>query len=490
MGDQPISSDPAPAVLIVGLGPAGLDRLPASTLDLLMDPQRRVILRTLSHPAAAQLAAGREVESCDDLYEASETFEDVYDAIARRVLAAAPVVYAVPGSPYLGELAVGRIVAAGDSVVVMPAESFLDAVLAAVGYDPLDRGLQLLDGHQLPTPLNLALPTVIGHLDAPMVMADVAARLGRVMGGDGGVTMVVDAGSPDQQVWTGPLDDLPADLASFRTSMFVDTAAGGLAGAVATMWRLRRECPWDRSQTHQSLIPNLVEESYELADALAALPSDEAADAEPDWMAYTAVEEELGDVLLQVLFHAGIAAQAGVFDIDDVGEALRQKLVRRHPHVFGEVDASTPEEVKTNWHSIKQGEKGPDTSLLGGVPEGLPATVRAERLQSAAATIGFDWPDARPVIAKLEEEIGELAAVIDDPERAGAELGDLLFTAVNLARHIGADPETVLRQASQRFAARFAMMEAMGPLEGLTLAELDARWDLAKAGEGTGPSGR
>jgi tetrapyrrole methylase family protein/MazG family protein len=469
-------------IVVTGLGPGDFDRIPSPVRDILLDPERKVIVRTRHHPAARQLAEIREVIFCDDLYESSEVFAEVYDAIADRVLTAAnvgPVVYAVPGSPMVGEFAVRTLLDSGADIEVIHAESFVDAVLAEVGYDPLDRGLQILNGHQLPEPLVLDKPTIIAHLDRPEILAEVAARVDRVLPEESTVRVFSGLGSVDAVASEAVPSEVDSSLAGFRTSMFIDAEPGGLIGAVHTMMRLREECPWDREQTHQSLMKNLVEESFELIEAVGRLPQ-----GDPDWVAYAAVEDELGDVLLQVLFHAVIARQAGAFDIDDVAEVMRQKLVRRHPHVFGDVEVGSAEEVKSNWDRIKEEERGSASeSALDRVTSGVPALHRASKIQNRAAKVGFDWEEATQVIPKVREELGELEEVLTDPARAQQELGDVLFSVVNLARHLGLDPEIALGQATDRFEARFRRMETEGPLDGLDLDGLNQRWDRAK-GEG------
>jgi MazG family protein len=251
--------------------------------------------------------------------------------------------------------------------------------------------------------------------------------------------------------------------------MFIDPTPGGMVGAIQVMARLREECPWDRKQTHESLVKNLIEEAYELVEAIGSGSEGQ-------------LEDELGDVLLQVLFHSNIARQAGAFDIEDVAEALRQKLVRRHPHVFGNVEVEDAEEVKANWEQIKETERGEARqSLLDGVPVGMPALERAAKIQRRAADIGFDWPQAAPVLDKLFEEVEELREAVAEMNRVPEELGDVLFTVVNLARHLNVDPELALRGATERFISRFEAMEKMGgPLAGLSLAELDELWERAK----------
>lgn len=468
-------------ITVAGLGPAGLDRVPENIKSVLLDPERTVIARTERHPAARELAGLRPVDFCDHLYEGEHTPEEVYRRIVERVVEAStagPVVYAVPGSPLVGEFAARRLIERGVVEEVLTAESFLDAILLEVGYDPLDRGLQILDGHNLPSPLALDKPTVIAHLSTPQVLAEVCAALGRVLPEEAELTVLVEAASPTgRSVRTHP-DHVDPSLAGDRTSLFIDTEPGGLIGVVHTMRRLRQECPWDREQTHQSLVKNLIEESYELVEAISRLD-----DGDVDWVRYSVVEDELGDVLLQVLFHASIARQAGAFDIDDVAEVLRRKLVRRHPHVFGSVEAGSAGEVKANWDRIKEEERGdasPPDSALTGVPAGIPALQRASKVQNRAAKVGFDWDDALQVLPKLGEELAELESALGGDGDVQSELGDLLFSAVNLSRHLGVDPELALRRAVGRFEDRFRRMEAQGPLQGLDLEALDERWEQAK----------
>jgi MazG family protein len=215
-------------------------------------------------------------------------------------------------------------------------------------------------------------------------------------------------------------------------------------------------------------VKNLIEETYELVEAIGSGSEGQ-------------LEDELGDVLLQVLFHSNIARQTGAFEIEDVAEVLRQKLVRRHPHVFADVEVDDAEEVKANWEQIKEAERGEARqSLLDGVPVGIPALERAAKIQRRAAEVGFDWPQAAPVLDKLSEEVEELREAVVQLNRVPEELGDVLFTVVNLARHLTVDPELALRGAIDRFISRFEEMEMMGPLEGLSLAELDERWEKAK----------
>ena len=230
-------------------------------------------------------------------------------------------------------------------------------------------------------------------------------------------------------------------------------------------------CPWDLQQTHETLRPSLIEESAEVLDAI------ESGDL-------ANLREELGDLLLQVVFHAQLARENGDFDINDVVQTINEKLVRRHPHIFGDVKADDAATVKANWDAIKAREKAErgeiQTSILGEVPTELPALASALKISKRAAKVGFEWPDEAGVIEKLREEVGEVedALAHESRERVAEELGDLLFTVVNLARWRGIDPELALRDNNRKFRGRFEQMEAQAALRGWDLESLDeAQWD-------------
>ena len=475
----------AAPLAIVGLGPAGLDRLSHRALALLDDPQRTVLCRTLRHPAAAELAARRDVLSCDDLYETADSFDDVYAAIADRVLGSAgPVVYAVPGSAVVGERAVTEIRKRAGAEVI-PGESFLDLVYVEAGIDPINTPVKILDGRDLPDPLVFDAALIIAQVDRSEVLGDAAAELSRVLPDETPVLVLDRLGDIDQVVISLPLCELSSFEPGERTSLFLHPEPAGWYGLVVTNRILRRECPWDRKQTHHSLVSHLIEETYETVDSLRALPA-EAPGGDPDYGAYAEVEEELGDLLLQVVFHATLASEVGAFDVEEVAETTRRKLVHRHPHVFGAVVAEDAETVITNWETIK-GEEKRRESLMDDIPTAMPALVRADKMQRRAKSVGFDWQDPAPVFAKIREELDELAAESDDPVRATEEFGDLLFAAVNLSRHLGVDPELALAGASDRFESRIRHMEAAADASGkalgdMDLDELDAMWEQAKEG--------
>jgi len=252
-----------------------------------------------------------------------------------------------------------------------------------------------------------------------------------------------------------------------------------IAEVLAIMARLRdpqRGCPWDVAQDFRSIAPHTIEEAYEVVDAI------ESGDLD-------GLRDELGDLLLQVVYHARMAEEEGRFDFDEVARGLADKLVRRHPHVFGDAELAGAAEREQVWEQEKAAERArkgeDDTSALAGVTLGLPALARAQKLQKRAARVGFDWPDARGAAAKVDEELAEIESAGDDPQALEAEVGDLLFAAVNLARHHGVDAETALRRAAERFERRFRGVEERLAGAGRTAAEssleeLEAHWQAVK----------
>jgi tetrapyrrole methylase family protein/MazG family protein len=257
-----------------------------------------------------------------------------------------------------------------------------------------------------------------------------------------------------------------------------DARLEGLGRILDVMDKLRGEggCPWDREQDHRTLRPFLIEETYELLEAL-----DEGDDRE--------IEAELGDLLFQIVFHARLGQERGVYDAGSVGAAIARKLVTRHPHVFGDAKVSSSREVLATWEENKKKLEG-RKSVLDGVPRALPALLRAQRLQEKASRVGFDWKEPRGPSAKLEEEAREVRERLEKGDLRGAalELGDMLFAIVNVARHLEVNAEDALREAAAKFERRFRRVEAMAEaaghdLKGKSIEELDALWEKAKAEE-------
>jgi len=477
-----------PRVTIVGLGPAGPEYVTDHTRAEIARVAHRY-LRTARHPSAGLVP---DPITFDDVYEAADTFADVYAEITDRLVAAAhehgEVLYAVPGSPLILERTV-RSLLADDRIecIVHPAMSFLDVIYARLGIDPIESAVTLIDGHEFATAAaGLSGPLLVAHTHANWVLSDIKLAVENATG-DEQVIIVQRLGSPDECITHTTWADMDRTVeADHLTSIYIPHLAAPVGAELVRFHQLartlREQCPWDQEQTHQSLVRYLLEETYEVVDALQALDPDDPTTDE-------ALIEELGDLLYQIEFHATIAEQEGRFTMADVAQGVHDKLVRRHPHVFGDVVAEDTTTVLSNWDAIKQQEKG-RTSIFEGVPHSLPSLSYADAVQRKAAKVGFDWPDVDGALPKIAEETAEVRAAADgdDPQAVHEELGDLLFAVVNVARHLGVEPEAALRAATHKFRARFEQVEVLArdrkidlKTAGLTL--LDALWDDVKSRE-------
>jgi tetrapyrrole methylase family protein/MazG family protein len=442
----------------------------------------------------AALPAACRRQSFDALVEQATDFAQVHQTIAREVVALGRrpqgVVYAVPGDPRLAEATVPLVleIAAAESLAVrvISGLSFVEPVLGALGLDG-GAGLQIADALVVAVrhhpPLDPDRPALIGRIDSRALASGVKQALANQYPPDHPVQLVRAAGTPEARVETLPLSEIDRrDENAGLTVLYVPPLprAGGFETFQETIAHLRAPegCPWDREQTHASLRPYLLEETYEVLDAI-------------DSGNVAALREELGDLLLQVVLQTQIAVDEETFRMPDVIAGITAKIIRRHPHVFGDVSVSSVEDVKRNWDAIKQGERGADAkpreSILDGVPRSTPALAQAEMYGARAARVGFDWPDVSGVLDKIAEELRELAAAADDRARE-AEFGDLLLALVNAARWLKIDPESALRAANARWAARFRHMERLARDQGrslrdLSLDEWDRLWVAAKIAE-------
>ena len=491
-------------VVVVGLGPAGADLvLPAARAVLARIPRRFV--RTSRHPAVGDLAAeGISFESFDALYESAASIDGVYEDIVQRLQAeaeAGDVVFAVPGSPTVGERSVAllrRVL--GPRVDVVPGLSFVDLAWTRLGVDPTD-GARVADGQALPAALP-AGPVLISHCHSRLVLSDVKLALLERLDGDATVTVLQRLGLPDETVSQLALGALDRDVEpDHLTCVFATVPPGGPGAAwerlVALVERLRAPggCPWDAAQTHHSLARHLVEEAYEVIEAIEALPA--SAPGGPDAIpegAYEALEDELGDLTIQVVLHATFAREAGAFTVTDVLDRIHDKLVRRHPHVFGDAEASTADQVMANWEQIKRAEKGA-ASLMDGVPKGLPSLLYTHKLYRKAASAGMQWDPPAETVARAAAELEALAALLDggggaDGDRgspdgvavaaeAEARLGEVLGAVVHLARLAGADAESAMRGWAARFRDRFQSMERLAAARGVALEATEPATRLA-----------
>jgi tetrapyrrole methylase family protein/MazG family protein len=495
-------------IIVVGLGSGDEDQLTLGVWKKLQ-AAKQLYLRTDQHPMVHMLARnGIAYESFDTLYESNEQFEQVYEAIASALLAKAAacaladnfgsatgeIVYAVPGHPMVAEKTVQllkeRCPQQGIQLTVLGGESFLDQAFLRLGFDPIE-GFQMLNGSDLSVySLNPQLHTVIAQVYDTYTASDVKLTLMELYPDEQEIVVGHALGvEGEEMIHRIPLYELDhlqdfgnlslvwvprSDEEHLRNRTFARLHE------IVDILRSPEGCPWDREQTHQSLRKNLIEEAYEVLETF-----DED---DPDHMA-----EELGDLLLQVMLHAQIEAETGSFNVWDVIATLNEKLLRRHPHVFGEATAGDSAEALVNWNQIKQEEKrkkGMDLEqlpLLSGVPRELPGLMKAYKLQKKASAVGFDWNRLEDVIDVVQSEWAELLEAIDSLSKAEQqeELGDLLFAVVNLARFLRIEPEEAMEEANCKFFGRFGYIEQQLRLKGKNLVETDlqemeALWQEAK----------
>jgi tetrapyrrole methylase family protein / MazG family protein len=423
-------------IVVVGLGPAGPDLLTGEAQAAIARIPHR-FLRTTRHPAAVAVP---EATSFDDRYEAEVTMDAVYRGIVEDLVVAAEehgeVLYAVPGSPTVAEHTV-ELLRADDRVElsVLASVSFLDLAWDRLGVDPLASGARLVDGHDFAVvAAGASGPLLVGQCDRVTVLSDI--KLSVEEGPT--VTVLQRLGLPGEAVTEVAWSDLdrivePDHLTTLWIPGLAAPVAAELQRFVEVVRRLRVECPWDREQTHQSLTRHLIEESYEVLDAIELLESDEDD-------GYVALEEELGDLLFQVVFHATLGAEEGRFTLADVARGIHDKLVLRHPHVFAAVEVDGADEVVANWEAIKKAEKGRD-SVFDGIPSGLPALLFALKLEKKAAATGL-----------LER--------VPPPE--GDDLGAELLAIVTRARDAGVDPEDALRRTAAAWRDALRAAESAG----------------------------
>jgi tetrapyrrole methylase family protein/MazG family protein len=415
-------------VVVVGLGPAGPDLVTAATRDAIARVATRFV-RTNRHSSSAVVEGAH---SFDDVYEGAESIDAVYPAIVDRLRAAAAehgeVLYAVPGSPAVGERTVEllRVAAAEEEIEleVVPALSFVDLAWTRLGVDPLTGGVRIVDGHRFAVDAaGERGPLLVAQCDSRGVLAEIKLALDL----DGPAIVVLQRlGAPDERIFEVDRAELDRSFEpDHLTSLYIDTAAAPVASEVARFDELvhvlRERCPWDREQTHQSLTRHLLEETYEVLEALEHLDP-ETGDG------YHDLEEELGDLLFQICFHATLAGENGAFSLADVARTVHDKLVVRHPHVFGDATADSAEAVMSNWEQRKKDEKG-RASVFEGIPTSLPSLLYAHKVVRKAKSIGSDLPEP---------------AEVDDPDA----IGDALLALVIAAAALDIDPEAALRAAA------------------------------------------
>lgn len=481
------------SLTIVGLGPGAKEHLTLATLTA-MKNHKVIYLRTEKHPVVAYLQEeGIGYKTFDYVYEEKEDFQQVYQEIADSLVEAAKkedVLYAVPGHPYVAEQTVQLLLEAckreGIEKTVYPAMSFVDAMFMALEIDPID-GFKLLDGLQLekqkPDP---TIANIITQVYDPFIASEVKLRLMDYYEDEQEIFVVKNAGIPtEQRIERVPLYMLDRlDWIDYLTSLYIPSIdirqkkyynVNNLV-EIMEILRSKEGCPWDIKQTHDSLKPYLIEESYEVLDAI---------DKKDDLL----LAEELGDLLLQVIFHSQIAKERNAFSIEEVIQGICEKLLYRHPHVFKGVKAETSDEAVSTWEQQKRQEKHIKSiaDSMEMIPKELPALLKAEKVQKKAADVGFDWDKLEDVVNKVKEELQEAleAYATKDTAHIREEAGDLLFAVVNLTRFFKANPEDALNATCNKFINRFQYIEktaakAKRDLNEMTLEEMDLLWEESK----------
>jgi tetrapyrrole methylase family protein/MazG family protein len=439
-------------------------------------------------------------QSFDQIYEQNDSFTDVYETITDKLIAAVKehgleIIYAVPGHPMVAErtsqLLKQKCQQEGIELLFLGGESFIDQAFLRFGFDPIE-GFQLLDGSRLMiSTFNPKIHTIIAQVYDTFTASDVKLGLMAWYPDDYPIVVGHSLGVQGKEVIeTIPLYELDRVQGYGNLSLVwiprseeenLQNRSFGRLHEIVEILRSPEGCPWDREQTHASLRKNLIEEACEVLETID--------DDDPEAMC-----EELGDLLLQVMLHAQLEDETGAFNVYDVVQGLNEKLIRRHPHVFGTQAAGNSEEALIHWQQIKQEEKRKkginveQVSVLSGIPREFSGLLKAWKLQKKASQVGFDWTQIEDVLAKIEEEWLELKIEIskeDAGEAQKAELGDLLFSIVNLARFLKVDPEEAIALTNYKFIRRFCYIEEQLRLKGVTfdqtdLIEMEQHWQEAK----------
>ncbi len=477
-------------IILLGLGPGSPDLLTVQARDILNSAEE-IYTRTERHPVVQALQTTKQIHSFDSLYESAERFEEVYDQIIETILKLAregkDVIYAVPGHPFVAETTCPEIfrraTLEGIPVKVVEGVSFIEPVCTALGLDPFPKlvladAIEVGQKHHPDYPPDM--PVLFTQIYSRAVAAELKMTLNAVYPDLHPVRLVHAAGTPEVMVEELHLFEIDrSERIDITTALYVPPMENGSSfeafQEIIAHLRAPDGCPWDREQTYSSLRKHLLEETYE---TLSAMDQED-----PEKMA-----EEFGDLLLQIVLNAQIGTENGDFSMVDILRRIYDKIIRRHPHVFGDVKVDGVDNVLSNWEKLKAEERAGNgsekNSLLDGVPLNFPALSQSQEIQDRAARVGFDWKDEAGVLDKIREELVELSETIT-PEEYEDELGDLFFAMVNLARWRKIDAESALRGANQKFRSRFGYIEESARKAGksvsdLSFEEMNDLWENAK----------
>ncbi|MBY0756054.1 nucleoside triphosphate pyrophosphohydrolase [Clostridium sardiniense] len=481
-------------IKIIGLGPGASDALTVGALRVLEESDN-IYFRTEIHPTVEFIRKRNiEFKTYDHFYNSGESFDEVYKNIAEDLVeihkATGNVVYAVPGHPLVAEKSVSNLMEICDEEEIeydiLPAVSFIDAMMDRLKIDPIE-GLKVIDAFDINNQImDKRIGTIITQVYNPFIASEVKLKLLECYDDETKIIYVRAAGIEGlESIREIPLYelDMQEDI-DYLTSVYIPKDLNNkkdINDLIALIDILRSDegCPWDREQTHESIKNGIVEESYEVKDAI---------EKDDD----NALIEELGDVLLHVIFHSSIGKEDGYFDFSDVIEGIYTKMIDRHPHIFKGKDICNSEEVVQNWDEIKKEEKGFETVTeeLRGVANALPALIRAHKIQNKARKVGFDWDNVEDASKKVTEELNEVLDVYntEDKGKITEEVGDLLFACVNVARFLNVDEEEALNKTTDKFIRRFSFIEEQAISKGknlrdMSLEEMDELWNEAKKQE-------
>ncbi|HDK7158200.1 TPA: nucleoside triphosphate pyrophosphohydrolase [Clostridium botulinum] len=476
---------------IIGLGPGSKESITLGTIDSLKTVDK-VFLRTEKHPTVEYInKLGITYETFDGEYEVGESFDDVYNSIAKSLIEASKdysdIIYAVPGHPLVAEKSVDILIKLcrqnNIKFKILPAVSFVDALMESLLLDPVE-GLKIIDAFDIKNQvMDKRIGTIITQVYDKFIASEVKLNLMNYYKDDTEIFFVRAAGIEGlEEIRKIPLYELDRQHnIDHLTSVYITKVSNNnydFMDLLDIMDKLRGEdgCPWDKEQTHTSLKKYLIEESYEVIEAI-------------DNKDVDMLIEELGDVLLQVVFHSQIGKEDGFFEIKDVIQSICDKMINRHPHVFSDLEINNSNEVLENWDKIKSMEQGNETytDSIRHIAKTLPALMRADKVQKKAAKVGFDWENIEDAMKKIIEEYKEIEDVYKSKNKVKIleEIGDLLFSVVNVARFLDIDPENALNYSIDKFINRFQYIEdeaiAMGrSLDNMSLEEMDELWKEAK----------
>ncbi|HBJ2612952.1 TPA: nucleoside triphosphate pyrophosphohydrolase [Clostridium botulinum] len=476
---------------IIGLGPGSKESITLGTIDSLKTVDK-VFLRTEKHPTVEYInKLGITYETFDGEYEVGESFDDVYNSIAKSLIEASKdysdIIYAVPGHPLVAEKSVDILIKLcrqnNIKFKILPAVSFVDALMESLLLDPVE-GLKIIDAFDIKNQvMDKRIGTIITQVYDKFIASEVKLNLMNYYKDDTEIFFVRAAEIEGlEEIRKIPLYELDRQHnIDHLTSVYIPKVSNNnydFMDLLDIMDKLRGEdgCPWDKEQTHTSLKKYLIEESYEVIEAI-------------DNKDVDMLIEELGDVLLQVVFHSQIGKEDGFFEIKDVIQSICDKMINRHPHVFSDLEINNSNEVLENWDKIKSMEQGNETytDSIRHIAKTLPALMRADKVQKKAAKVGFDWENIEDAMKKIIEEYKEIEDVYKSKNKVKIleEIGDLLFSVVNVARFLDIDPENALNYSIDKFINRFQYIEdeaiAMGrSLDNMSLEEMDELWKEAK----------